>query len=50
MLQKFFNLTLAKNLIKKNIQKKADCLIGNNVLAHVPDILNFFKRCKKKLF
>ena len=45
MLQKkFFNLTLAKNLLKKNIQ--ADCLIGNNVLAHVPDILLFLKGVK----
>ena len=42
--KKFFNLTLAKNLLKRNIQ--ADCLIGNNVLAHVPDILNFLEGVK----
>ncbi|HVZ96825.1 MAG TPA: class I SAM-dependent methyltransferase [Chitinophagaceae bacterium] len=35
----FFGVNLAKNLASKN--KKADLLLGNNVLAHVPDIVDF---------
>lgn len=35
----FFGTALAKSLSTKNI--KADLLLGNNVLAHVPDILDF---------
>lgn len=35
----FFGVRLAKSLAAKNI--KADLLLGNNVLAHVPDILDF---------
>ncbi len=35
----FFGVRLAKELRAKNI--KADLLLGNNVLAHVPDILDF---------
>jgi SAM-dependent methyltransferase len=35
----FFGAKLAKELSEKNI--KADLLLGNNVLAHVPDILDF---------
>lgn len=35
----FFGVVLANNLIDKNI--KADLLLGNNVLAHVPDIVDF---------
>lgn len=35
----FFGVRLAKKLVSKNI--KADLLLGNNVLAHVPDILDF---------
>lgn len=35
----FFGVRLAKELVAKNI--KADLLLGNNVLAHVPDILDF---------
>jgi len=35
----FFGTKLAKELSEKNI--KADLLLGNNVLAHVPDILDF---------
>ena len=35
----FFGKRLAKELSQKNI--KADLLLGNNVLAHVPDILDF---------
>jgi hypothetical protein len=35
----FFGVTLAKELVAKNI--RADLLLGNNVLAHVPDLLDF---------
>jgi SAM-dependent methyltransferase len=35
VLEKFFNADMAQTL------KKADLIIGNNVLAHVPDINNF---------
>ncbi len=35
----FFGVRLAKELVAKNI--KADLLLGNNVLAHVPDINDF---------
>ena len=35
----FFGVRLAKELVNKNI--KADLLLGNNVLAHVPDIVDF---------
>lgn len=35
----FFGVRLAKELSSKN--KKADLLLGNNVLAHVPDIVDF---------
>jgi len=35
----FFGVRLAKELAGKNI--KADLLLGNNVLAHVPDIVDF---------
>lgn len=35
----FFGVRLAKQLVAKNI--KADLLLGNNVLAHVPDIVDF---------
>jgi hypothetical protein len=35
----FFGVRLAKELTNKNI--RADLLLGNNVLAHVPDILDF---------
>ncbi len=35
----FFGMRLAKALSSKN--KKADLLLGNNVLAHVPDIVDF---------
>jgi 2-polyprenyl-3-methyl-5-hydroxy-6-metoxy-1,4-benzoquinol methylase len=35
----FFGVSLAKELVAKNI--KADLLLGNNVLAHVPDINDF---------
>jgi len=35
----FFGVKLASQLAAKN--KKADLLLGNNVLAHVPDIVDF---------
>lgn len=35
----FFGVMLAKELVAKGI--KADLLLGNNVLAHVPDIVDF---------
>lgn len=35
----FFGVSLAKKLAGEN--KKADILLGNNVLAHVPDIMDF---------
>ena len=35
----FFGIKLAKDLVAEG--KKADLLLGNNVLAHVPDILDF---------
>ncbi len=35
----FFGVNLAKKLAAEN--KKADLLLGNNVLAHVPDIMDF---------
>lgn len=35
----FFGIELARKLVEKNLQ--ADLLLGNNVLAHVPDINDF---------
>jgi len=35
----FFGSRLAKEMLQKNI--RADLLLGNNVLAHVPDIVDF---------
>ncbi|WP_343689599.1 class I SAM-dependent methyltransferase [Chitinophaga sp.] len=40
----FFGVRLASELAAKNIQ--ADLLLGNNVLAHVPDIVDFVKGMK----
>jgi len=40
-LSKFFSVELAKKLSDQ--EKKADLLIANNVLAHVPDINDFVK-------
>ena len=37
----FFGEKLAKKLVSENI--KANLIIGNNVLAHVPDINDFVK-------
>ncbi len=36
---RFFGVTTAQELVKQ--EKKADLLLGNNVLAHVPDINDF---------
>jgi 2-polyprenyl-3-methyl-5-hydroxy-6-metoxy-1,4-benzoquinol methylase len=38
-LVRFFGVELARELVSQN--KKADLLLGNNVLAHVPDINDF---------
>jgi hypothetical protein len=43
-INEFFGETLAKRMVSENI--KADLLIGNNVLAHVPDIVDFVKGMK----
>lgn len=43
----FFGTALAQQLQEKQI--KADLLIGNNVLAHVPDIVDFVKGLKMVL-
>ena len=40
----FFGVRLAKDLIAR--EYKADLLLGNNVLAHVPDIVDFTKGIK----
>lgn len=47
VLQAFFNQNLAKKLLKDGIQ--ADLIIGNNVLAHVPDLNNFVSGLKISL-
>jgi len=44
VVQKFFNKNIANEIKKK--YKKADLIIANNVLAHVPDINNFVKGFK----
>lgn len=41
---KFFGTQLAEELVSKGI--KADLLLGNNVLAHVPDIVDFVSGMK----
>ncbi|MDR3000509.1 MAG: class I SAM-dependent methyltransferase [Fibromonadaceae bacterium] len=43
VIEKFFNESLAQTL------KKADLIVGNNVLAHVPDINNFVLGLKTTL-
>jgi len=43
-LEEFFSADLAEKLSQKG--KKADLIIGNNVLAHVPDINDFVKGLK----
>ena len=44
VLEKFFGTLLATEL--KNTGKQADLLLGNNVLAHVPDINDFVEGLK----
>ena len=46
-LPEFFNLSLAKKLVDKNI--KADLFYGANVSAHVPEIVDFAKGVKTVL-
>jgi len=41
---KFFGQDTAKSIIKNN--KKGDLIIGNNVLAHIPDLNDFIKGLK----
>ena len=43
-LVEFFGAALAEKLVQKGTQ--ADLLLGNNVLAHVPDIVDFVKGMK----
>jgi len=47
VIEDFFGETLAGGLSKNN--KKADLLLGNNVLAHVPDINDFVRGLKLAL-
>jgi hypothetical protein len=47
VLREFFSETLGKNLSEKGQQ--ADLIIGNNVLAHVPDINDFTRGLKAAL-
>ena len=42
-IQKFFGSKLAKELTSENKNRKADLIIANNVLAHVPDINDFLE-------
>jgi SAM-dependent methyltransferase len=44
VITKFFNVKLAERLVKE--ERKADLIVGNNVLAHVPDINDFVKGVK----
>ncbi len=46
-IQDFFGTRLAKELAEKNI--KADLILGNNVLAHVPDINDFVEGARLAL-
>ena len=43
-LEEFFGVNLAERLMQEG--RKADLIIGNNILAHVPDINNFVKGLK----
>ena len=47
-IQKFFGTSLANELIENNVKvkNKADLIIANNVLAHVPDINDFMMGVK----
>jgi 2-polyprenyl-3-methyl-5-hydroxy-6-metoxy-1,4-benzoquinol methylase len=44
VITEFFDVKLAERLVKEG--RKADLILGNNVLAHVPDINNFVKGLK----
>ena len=44
VITEFFDVKLAERLVKEG--RKADLIVGNNVLAHVPDINNFVKGLK----
>ncbi len=44
VIENFFGVTLAKKLVEED--KQADLLLGNNVLAHVPDINDFVEGLK----
>jgi 2-polyprenyl-3-methyl-5-hydroxy-6-metoxy-1,4-benzoquinol methylase len=44
VIEDYFGVLLAKKLSEEN--KKADLIIGNNVLAHVPDVNDFVKGLK----
>ena len=46
-ISEFFGTELAAKLASQN--RKADLLLGNNVLAHVPDIVDFVKGMKMTL-
>ncbi len=46
-ISEFFGTPLAKKLVDTN--RKADLLLGNNVLAHVPDIVDFVRGMKMVL-
>lgn len=47
VIKKFFNKSLALDLVKK--YGKSDLIIGNNVYAHVPDIIDFTNGLKHLL-
>lgn len=47
VIEQFFTLKLAKDLCEK--ERSADLIIGNNVLAHVPDINDFVAGLKQLL-
>jgi len=44
VITEFFGTELAERLVRKG--RKADLIVGNNVLAHVPDINNFVEGLK----
>lgn len=47
VIREFFSQAFARQFVKTN--KKADLIIGNNVLAHVPDINDFIAGLKLQL-
>ena len=44
VVSEFFDIKLSERLVKE--RRKADLILGNNVLAHVPDINNFVEGLK----